>query len=451
MTESAFIPNFFKFYNMLWRASLPFLRRNKRLAPTFDRRVNPSLSQADIWLQAASAGEAFLALSILSKMVPQTRVRVLVTTTTDQGAQVLRNGLGHMALSPKLQVMVDFFPFDFPAAVSQAVFQVNPRVMVLLETELWPAVLYALKQRKIPVLVLNARMSRTSSSRYKKTRWLWQCLAPDRILAISETDRKRYARVFSGTPTAVMNNIKFDVMESGASNNQGLDSQMAEIFPGPLPLSVLASFRRQEEKKILALVTTLKSRVSDQIIALFPRHMHRISALEKQLTAHSIPYVLRSSLSGPVTQPCVILWDKFGELRQAYAFARTVFVGGSLAPLGGQNFIEPSILGIPTVTGPHWQDFAWAGQKIFSLGVVSSVPDAQSAARAMAQALKTAPDLEKNRAAVKDYISSRTGGSAAACQAILHFLDTGDSDKPRMGQGHKRLLVQTNQRADNAG
>ena len=426
MTKCAFIPNFFKFYNMLWRAALPFLRRNKRLAPTFDRRAHPCLERADIWLQAASAGEAFLALSILSKLTPASPVKVLVTTTTDQGAQVLAQGIENQALSPNTTVCVDVFPFDLPAAVNQAVSQVSPKVMVLLETELWPAILNVLTRRGIPVLILNARMSQRSAPRYRKTRWLWQRLAPNRILAISEADRHRYAQVFAGTPTAVMNNIKFDIMESGPIESQGLDPELSEYFPGPLPLSILASFRRQEEKKILTLIRQLKTRAPDQIIALFPRHMHRICALEKQLQAQNIPFILRSRLTAPLTKPCVILWDKFGELRQAYCFARTVFVGGSLEPLGGQNFIEPAVHGIPTVTGPHWEDFSWAGQEIFTLGVVTSVPDARTAAAAMAEALETAPDFSTNRERVRAYISSRTGGSKLACQTILNALSSSE-------------------------
>jgi len=409
---------------MLWRAALPFLRLNKRLALTFDRRVHPCLCPADIWIQAASAGEAFLALSILSKMTAAAPLKVLVTTTTDQGAEVLKKGISDLTLPPNTTVTIDVFPFDFPNAVNPAVSQVAPKVMVLLETELWPGILYAIKRQGLPVLILNARMSERSGPRYKKTRWLWQHLSPDRILAISEADRQRYARVFPGAPTTVMDNIKFDIMESETVQTQGPDPELSGYFQSALPLCVLASFRRQEEKKILALIHELKTRVPEQIIALFPRHMHRIAALKKQLKAHNIPFVLRSRLSGPVTEPCVILWDRFGELRQAYAFARTVFVGGSLVPLGGQNFIEPAVLGIPTVIGPHWQDFAWAGKEILTLGVVTSVPDAAAAAAAMSEHLKNSPDISKNRDIVDAYISFRKGGSMAAWQAILAALNS---------------------------
>jgi 3-deoxy-D-manno-octulosonic-acid transferase len=420
MTKCAFIPNFLKFYNILWLAALPFLKRNHRLAPTFDRRVNPRLTRADIWLQAASAGEAFLALSILSRLSLREPFKVLVTTTTAQGLEVLQNGLKNSA--PNLSVTLDLFPFDTQKAVAAAVTQVCPKVVVLLETELWPALLHELRQHEIPVLVLNARMSKRSSARYKKTRWLWQCLAPDRILSISREDRDRYAAVFPGTPVDTMDNIKFDVMDAVQQAAPPRDQGPPVLFPGPLPLTIIASFRRQEEVDIMALAGQLKTAVPDQIIALFPRHMHRIKAMKQKLKRRGIDYVLRSELKDAVTRPCVILWDRFGELRQAYSCASAVFVGGSLAPLGGQNFIEPAALGIPTVIGPHWDDFAWVGKEIFTLGVITCVPDAGTAARVMAAHLKQPANIGENREKTERYMASKQGGSDAACTAILRAM-----------------------------
>ena len=437
MTKCAFIPNFLKFYNILWLAALPFLRRNRRLSATFEKRLSPQMARADIWIQAASAGEAFLALSILSSIrssqgsppAAAAPVRVLVTTTTDQGMEVLRRGLENLELPPPVSVRVNLFPFDIRTAVKKSVDQVRPKVMVLLETELWPAFLHEMTQQKIPVLILNGRMSQRSGGRYKKTRGLWQNLAPDRILAISQEDCDRYRAVFPNTPAAVMNNIKFDILDSREEKSPDQRALPAEapslpqLFPGPLPLAALASFRRQEEKEIITLLLKLRSRVPEQITALFPRHMHRIPALKKTLNRHRIPFRLRSELTGPVTGPEVILWDRFGELRQAYALAATVFVGGSLKPLGGQNFIEPAVLGIPTVTGPFRSDFAWAGEEIFSLGFISSVPDAPAAAKAMAENLRKNWDIKRNKELADGYMASNQGGSRTACRAILKAMD----------------------------
>ncbi|MCG8635607.1 MAG: 3-deoxy-D-manno-octulosonic acid transferase, partial [Desulfobacterales bacterium] len=171
MTKCAFIPNFLRFYNILWQAALPFLRRNRRLAPSFDRRVRTGhLNPADIWIQAASAGEAFLALSILHTLAPGSPLSVLVTTTTDQGLDILQKGIKTRPVHTNLDITLDRFPFDIPGTVSSAVQQVNPGTMVLLETELWPAHLHALKQNNTRILILNARLSARSGRHYKATR-----------------------------------------------------------------------------------------------------------------------------------------------------------------------------------------------------------------------------------------------------------------------------------------
>ncbi len=133
MTKSTLIPNFFKFYNILWGAALPFLKRHPRLAPTFDRRINPvHLQPADIWIQAASAGEAYLAVSIINALNPDRPVTILLTTTTDQGMEILTQALSPKKFSTRISLYVDIFPFDRPKAMHKAVQQVNHAVMVLL-------------------------------------------------------------------------------------------------------------------------------------------------------------------------------------------------------------------------------------------------------------------------------------------------------------------------------
>ena len=282
MTKCAFIPNFFKFYNMLWNAALPFLKRHPRLAPTFDRRINPvHLQPADIWIQAASAGEAYLAVSIIKALDPDRPVTILLTTTTDQGMEILTQALSSKTYSPHIKLCFDIFPLDSPKAMDKAVQQVNPAVMVLLETELWPAHLYALKRNHTSVLILNGRLSRKSSRNYRLTKAFWRCFAPERILAISDQDAQRFSQVFSHTHIETMDNIKFDRMKFQKTDTDNDVSALAAIVPRQLPLSIIASFRRQEEKQIIDMVKALKKEVPNQVIALFPRHMHRIAPLLK--------------------------------------------------------------------------------------------------------------------------------------------------------------------------
>lgn len=418
MTKCAFIPNFFKFYNILWGAAVPFLKRHPRLAPTFDRRINPvQLQPADIWIQAASAGEAYLAVSIIKALNPDRPVTILLTTTTDQGMEILTQELSPEEFSPRISLRFDIFPFDTPKAMNKAVQQVNPGVMVLLETELWPAHLYALKKNHTSILLINGRLSRKSGRNYRLTKAFWRCFAPKRILAVSAGDAQRFSQVFSNTCIKTMGNIKFDRMKVQKTTSK--NSALAAIVPGELPLSIFASFHRQEEKQIIDMVKVLKKEVPNQVIALFPRHMHRIAPLLKKLNKNGLKVYKGSQVLSVLTGPAIILWDRFGDLHQAYSHADVVFVGGSLAPLGGQNFMEPAALGIPTIIGPHWQDFAWVGKKIFNTGAVTRCKNWQHAVKTMRRYLVNSGDRKTRIDAVRHYILQKQGGAQTAADTIM--------------------------------
>lgn len=423
MTKCAFISKFFQFYNILWDAALPFLKRHPRLAPTFDRRINPvHLQPADIWIQAASAGEAYLAVSVIKALTPDRPVTMLLTTTTDQGMKILTQELSPEDFSPRIRLRVDIFPFDSPKAMNKAVQQVNPAVMVLLETELWPAHLYALKRNHTSVLIINGRLSRKSSRNYRLTKAFWQSFAPERILAISAKDAQRFSQVFPHTRIETMGNIKFDRMT--VQRTPSKVSALAAIMPRELPLSVFASFRRQEETQIINMIKALSEKVPHQVIALFPRHMHRITPFLKKLNKNSLKVYQGSQISSVLTGPAIILWDRFGDLHQAYSHADVVFVGGSLAPLGGQNFMEPAALGIPTITGPHWQDFAWVGKEIFRTGTVTRCKNWQHAVKTMCSHLLNSGGRKTRIDAVSRYIFQKQGGAQTAADAILASWET---------------------------
>ena len=421
MTKNAFIPNFWKIYNMIWKAGLPFLKGNPRLAPTFDRRIPGARREAaDLWIQAASAGEAFLAVAILRDLDPPAPLKVLATTTTDQGFDILEKGV--TGLSPNLSVTLDRFPFDMPDAVEEALDQVTPRLMVMLETEIWPALFRGLKARECPIFILNARMSDRSHSRYRLTRRFWNAFAPDRVMAISPEDAAKYNRVYDDLAAETMPNIKFEYLGNDAANDPAMVNTLDHWLPRELDLTLLASFRRTEEEEILALIRELQDRRPQQLIALFPRHMHRVPKLVKKLKKADMAVHLKSAMTQPAQAGELVIWDEFGALRTAYARARAVFVGGSLKPLGGQNFMEALIQGAPTVIGPHWSDFKWVGEEILSNGLLHQATDTQTVADTLISFLDTPPDRTEIQARTQEYLAQKAGGTQAACQAILDSL-----------------------------
>ncbi|MBC8439497.1 MAG: 3-deoxy-D-manno-octulosonic acid transferase [Deltaproteobacteria bacterium] len=423
MIKNAFILNFFKLYNMLWRLSIPFLKKNKRLRSGFEKRIDSfHHTKADIWIQAASAGEAFLAANILKRLSPKTYLKILVTTTTAQGMDILQTRLTKKMIHKSIDLKIEWFPFDMPDTIEKTIKIINPRVMVLLETEIWPALLYYLKLNKTRIFIINARLSKNSYTHYLKTKFFWKHLSPDTILATSDKDAQRYEQVFEGAMVNTMPNIKFEAIDTDEDDVNTL-KQIKKILPQALPLTILASVRKQEEKEMVHILKNILKTVPNQVVAIFPRHIHRVSAWEKRLTSQNLNFHLRSKINSCLKNPCIILWDTFGELKTVYGLASVVFVGGSLKPLGGQNFIEPAIQGAVIVTGPYYDDFAWATNDIFKKGIVIKQNYWKAVARTITQALEKPGSRSDRKRLALEYLQSNQGGTQQACHEILKVFD----------------------------
>ncbi len=417
---------FLMLYQALWIAALPLLKTNARLRQGFNRRSSEyHLKPADIWIQAASAGESYLALELLGRLTPKTALTILVTTTTAQGLEILNKGCRNPSIHPNLNITTTWFPFDLPSLVTEAAARIKPGIMVLLETEIWPGLLYALKQQGTTVYIINARLSKKSFGRYLTLTWLLKRLSPDGIYAITPKDAARFKRLFPFSAVTVMPNIKFDAIDS--SDAVGSDSNdknnLNQILSRKTALSILASVREAEEAYAAKIIKEILKKFPNQVVALFPRHMQRLDSWGKTLTRLGIPWQLRSTATHPAETGSVILWDTFGELKQAYGLAVTAFVGGSLKPLGGQNFIEPVTCGVATVTGPYLDDFSWTGNGIFQERLVAKADNWQSVARFMARNLKKPPDKKKLQARARNYIKAHQGGTAMACDLLARSIE----------------------------
>ena len=415
---------FFGVYGLLWRAAAPLLGRNKRLREGLDQRLlREPLPPADLWVQAASVGEAFLAEELLRRLPTAVSgpLSVLVTTYTSQGFDILEKAAASAAreAGSEVTVHVRYFPFDRPALMRAALAQVRPRAAVLLETEIWPGFLLACRESFVPVLLVNGRMRPRSLSGYLTWPSLFRALAPVLVLTVSKADGARYGLIFGDERVEVMPNIKFDRLRSPAPG----DNPLAPLLPENARFLVLGSVRKEEEETVLSMLAAVRAEHPDVITGLFPRHMHRLDAWKGLLDGANIPWELRSRTKGPAAPGSVLLWDAFGEMLPAYGLARAAFVGGSLAPLGGQNFLEPLACGTPTVIGPSWDNFAWVGEEIVDTGLLTRCEDEQTAAATLANMLRKTPDRKKLAAAMARYVGERTGGAEMACARIAERLN----------------------------
>jgi 3-deoxy-D-manno-octulosonic-acid transferase len=410
-------------YGLAWRTLLPGLKRNGRLAEGWAERTLASglPPQADLLIHAASGGEAYLAWELL-RQLPQclpagaAPLRALVTTFTSQGLGVLTQAKDDLA--PGVALLPAYFPFDLPGRMDKVLDAVKPGAVVLLETELWPGILAACRKRGVPALVLNGRMTNKSLRGYSHLAWLWRELAPARVLAVSGEDAGRFGQVFGTDRVGRMPNIKFDRLRFDALPPR---PEFAGNIPDSSPFVILGSVRKEEEQDVLKIIQGLREARPKAVIGLFPRHMRRVCVWERLLNEANVGFALRSENKGAEPGQ-VILWDVFGELSGAFSLACAAFIGGSLADLGGQNFLEPLGHGVTAVTGPSWSNFAWVGREIFDIGLVRLAADWRGVLAELSALVAAPPDPAAVRARASAYVAAHQGGTRAACQAVAQFL-----------------------------
>lgn len=366
-------------------------------------------------------GEAYLAWELVKKLTFSEPTTILLTTNTSQGFDILQK-IALDDLGTAIKIVTAYCPFDQPSIMTKALTGIAPRVMVLLESELWPGLMAGCKKQGVKLLVINGRMTQRSLNSYLRWPTIWRDLRPHSILAMSAADSRRFAALFGNDIVGTMANIKFDRIHPQAKEVRQQNNPLLSIINDEDAFLVLGSVRQEEEGEIAQLLTALCGQNDNVIIGLFPRHMHRLSHWQKELNDLNLPWKLRSQCSAKLPSGTIILWDTMGELEQAYDLARTAFVGGSLAPVGGQNFLEPLSCGIRPVIGPHWTNFAWIGTDIIDQGLVHEAQDWQGVFQYLQEQAHIVPERQQTKDALQAFVANRQGGTMVACQKINELL-----------------------------
>ena len=320
--------------------------------PTFkDLRGRPV-----IWLHAVSVGEVLAASRLvgeLDRAFPD--FQLLVSTTTRTGQDLARQRFGSNR--------VFYCPFDLPWVVRAYLKVLQPRLLILAETEFWPNLLDGCFQQSIPVAVVNARVSDRSWPRYRRLKRLWRPILSRIacVLAQSETDAERLKAIGCRPErVSVAGNLKFDVRAAADSEATRL---LKRLVTG-LRLVVAGSTLEGEEAALIAAWTKLLATESQLAMVLAPRHPERFDGVAALLDQSGIDWVKRSDWRSRAEDSItairpgqVVLLDTIGELASAYSLAAVAFVGGSIVAAGGHNPLEPAQFGVPIVMGPNYVNF----------------------------------------------------------------------------------------------
>ncbi len=292
-------------------------------------------------------------MSELDRAFPQ--FRLLISTTTRTGQDLARQRFG--------ADRVFYCPLDLPWAVRAYLNALQPRMLILAETEFWPNLLSGCFRRNIPVAVVNARISDRSWPRYRRLQSLWRPILSrlSRVLAQSETDAERL-RDLGCLPerVSVAGNLKFDVRAAEEAEATRLLKKLA----AGLRIVVAGSTLEGEEAALLEAWPQLLAADPQLALVLAPRHPERFRAVAALLDQSGVSWIRRSDWQSrsadtlePVRPGQIVLLDTIGELASVYSLAAVAFVGGSIVPAGGHNPLEPAQFGVPIVMGPHYANF----------------------------------------------------------------------------------------------
>ncbi len=387
------------------------------LPASFAHPTPPQTGPGSIWLHAVSVGEALSARRLVEKLRERfPDEKIFVSTGTPTGQELASSKLGDL---------VDGFfyvPADFGWAVRRTLNALRPRLVLILETEIWPNLYRETKRVGAGLLLVNGRISDKSLPRYRRFRRLFQAVLrlPDAILAQSPQDAQRLVEI--GAPpesVSVAGNLKYDFSPGADDPPPDLKAFLDRLAPSPL--IVAGSTREQEEAPVAEAFRQLAKEHPRALLAVAPRHPPRFDEAAEAVRSTGLPLLRRSDLSpdSELRLPGALLLDSLGELAALYRVADLVFIGGSLNGWGGHNVLEPALYGKATVVGPHMQNFRDIADRLVAGAGLVTVESAEALAGAWQRLLSDPAETRALGERARLIAEQERGAAERAADAAL--------------------------------
>jgi 3-deoxy-D-manno-octulosonic-acid transferase len=400
-------------YTALVSLLLPFawlrLMWRSRREPGYARHVAERFghygarpTQPVIWLHAVSLGETRGAEPLVNALLAQYPGHcLLLTHMTPTGRGAGQDLFGD-------QVRQAYLPYDYPAAVARFLDHFTPRVGIVMETEIWPTLVRACRNRNLPLLLVNARMSERSARGYSRfPEFVSEVLNElTAIVAQTEGDAQRF-RALGAREVTVVGNLKFDILPGAAQLALG-DSFRAGY--GTRTVLLAASTREGEEELILDALAKIVT--PDLLLVIVPRHPQRFDEVAKLVSARGLSSQRRSENRAVAADTRILIGDSLGELFAYYRAADIAFVGGSLVQWGGHNLIEACAVGTPVLVGPFTMNFAEATESAIAEGAALRVATADEFAQAVQTLLADKQRRQDMHQAALTFASRHRGATA---------------------------------------
>ena len=415
-------------YHFLWTCLIilflpliPFtkgLRIHERLGiglPSSNR-----LRRGSIWIHALSVGEVVSSLPLIRALKRKYPGKdIVVSVTTSQGMEIARNEL--QGEVKKLITMT----MDFWWSIHRLVVFTNPSLFVLVETDIWPGLIFHLKKRGVKAILVNGRISPRTLFRYRCFRtFIFSILDSfESCLMQSDLDRDRLLEIgLSEDSVKTVGNIKYDrdwMPMDEKERGQWLDT--LNLSPEDT-LWVAGSTHRGEEDVILDVFLKLRKSFPGLILIIAPRDIDRAGEVEKLASNKGLSAVLRKKLPHE-RKPCdVLIFDTLGELERIYGIAQVSFVGGSLEPIGGHNLLEPASFGKPVLFGPHTHNFVQMSQLIVETGGGRRVADGKALFVTMKEILSDPKISESMGQRAREFVELNKGALGRVMDYIENYI-----------------------------
>jgi 3-deoxy-D-manno-octulosonic-acid transferase len=408
---------------LLWRG-----RRERGYWQHWGERLalGPAPVTGALWIHAVSVGEMRAAQPLIAALrAAHPDAPILLTCMTPTGRATAESLYGGFA-------RIVYLPYDYAGSMRRFLRRLQPRVGILMETELWPNLIHAAARADVPLVLANARLSARSARGYARLRGLTQaCLQRVALVAAqTEADAARL-RSLGAMTVHVTGNLKFDITPPSDLLERGAAWKTKW---GQRPVLLAASTREGEEAPLLRAFA--EAAPADVLLLLVPRHPQRFGEVAGLIESAGLAYQRRSVLDGTELKPDtrVLLGDSLGELFAYYAACDVAFVGGSLLPLGGQNLIEAASVGRPVLVGPHTFNFEDATRLAIEAGAAVRVSDAAGLMENALKLLADAPTRTRMGEAGLAFAARHRGAAVRIAKLISPLLTAAEPDRPWSGR-----------------
>ena len=401
----------------LWWRSRRARAYGKRWRERFAHIDFPVSAQHGLWVHAVSVGEVLAAVPLVRAIRQHyPELPIVITTMTPTGSALVQTHFNDT-------VYHYYVPYDLPTVIHRFLNRVQPRAVMILETELWPTIFYQCKKRSIPIMLANARLSERSARGYAKIKSLTQAMlsAISILGAHAKADAERFIQLgMDPKRVHVTGSIKFEIKVASSILEQG--EALRRFLGVNRPIWIAASTHEGEEEQILDVQQQVLQTLPNALLILTPRHPERFEKAIQLAKKRGFVTVSRSSGAPCTADTQVFVGNTMGELMLFFAAVDVAFIGGSLVPNGGHNLLEPAALGVAALTGPATFNFVDITKLLIAAHAAMQVQNKEELAQQVIYLLQHSKERSEMGERGRQVIEANRGALAANVVLIEQLL-----------------------------